>query len=343
MTNNYENITSIIIPARTIDYLLEECIQKVRELYKSIQIVIIIDEIDNEKLCKYTNNIKIIKAENPNMSAKRNLGAKHTNTKYIAFIDSDSYPKEGWLEKGISFLEKNSDYSVVTGNQLNPVNDNFEQKCLRLIRFAPLFTNKEWCKVIDQNVEECDCTEFMTSNGIMRSKDYFELDGMNENIYLAEDNEFSKRLIDNNYKIRFIPNVCIYHHECTLVPYLRKIYAMSYYYSNTFIKGKPIKPLKETTKQYMPLVGIILFAFLYGIFIIIKINTLSLFILPLIIIGILLIESYKTSLKLKKEKIKAFIFIFIVFCLFCLIWVIGTLFGTIDFPIKDIRNYYKHY
>ncbi len=343
MQNNYEKLTSIIIPARNIDYLLEECIQKIRELYSSIQIIIILDETDNEKTCKYPNNIKIIKAENPNMSAKRNLGVKNADTKYIAFIDSDSYPNEGWLETGVNFLENNNNYTAVTGNQFNPINDSFEQKCLRLVRFSPLFTHEEWCKVIDKNAHECDCTEFMTSNVIIKAKYYSELGGMNENIYLAEDNEFSKRLIQNNYKIRFIPKVCVYHHECKLIPYLRKIYAMSYYYANTFIKGKPVKTEKETLKQYLPLIGIILFCFLFGIFAMLKMNPLYLISLPLIILGIFLIEAVKTSLKLEKENIKGFIFIFTVFCLFCLIWVIGTLFGTINFPIKDIKNYYKHY
>lgn len=333
--NDYEKDVTIIIPSRNIDYLLEECIEKIRELYKEIKIILILDEINKE----IDSDITILKSKNLNMSAKRNQGVSAAQTKYIAFLDSDSYPISGWLENGVSFLENNENYSAVTGCQFNPPSDMFEQKCLRLVRFSRLFTHDEWCIVIDKNAVEQDCSEFMTSNAIMRRKDYIDIGGMNEKIYLAEDNEFSQRLTENGYKIRFIPQFSAYHREAKMYPFLRKIYCMSYYYANTFIKGNPVKTVKQTIFQLSPLFGVIAFIFLS---ILLKFSP-YLLILPTFALVILAIEANKESEKLDKQRTKGFFIIFFTFCMFCAIWVIGSFLGLINFPSKNIQKCYKHY
>ena len=221
---NFEQSVSIIIPSRNADYLLKECIEKIRELYNEVHIVLVLDEIGENSLGGGEKNITVLKSTNPNMSAKRNQGVYSCKTEYIAFLDSDAYPCRNQLETGVAFLEENQSYSAVTGCQYNPPSDKFEQICLRLVRFSPLFTHKEWLSVTDRNVHPYDCEVLMTSNVIMRRFDYIKINGMNENIYLAEDSEFSWRLIKNGYRIRFIPQVSVFHHECTLYPFLRKVY-----------------------------------------------------------------------------------------------------------------------
>ncbi len=335
MNNQYESLVSIIIPSRDIDYLLENCLEEIRKLYKDIKIILVLDEINKE----LPNDITILKSKNPNMSAKRNQGVKVATTKYIAFLDSDSFPNQNWIEEAISFLEQNKNYSAVTGNQFNPQSDNFEQQCLRLVRFSRLFTHKEWCIVIDKNAKEQDCSEIMTSNVIMKKEDYIKAGGMNENIYLAEDNEFSERIIKQGYKIRFIPKVSVFHRESKMYPFLRKIYCMSYYYANTLIKGKPVKTIKQSIAQLFPLLGIISFCLLWFLLQ----QSIYLLFLPIFVFLILALEARKEAKKLQNNHIKGFFIILFTFCMFCTIWVVGSFLGLINFPTKDVQKCYKHY
>ena len=342
MDNSTENNVTIIIPSKNTDSLLLKCINKIRELYKTVKIILILDEI-NEDNTFSDENIMILKSENCNMSAKRNLGVKNSETKYAAFIDSDAYPKENWLENAVCFLENNADYTAVTGCQFSPDDDNFVQICLRHVRFNRLFTHREWCMITDENSEEQDCTGFITSNVIIKRTDYETIGGMNENIYLAEDNEFSARLTSMKYKIRFIPEVSVYHRESTFYPFFRKIYCMSYYYANMFVKGKPVKSLRDSVYQFYPLICIILFFLLWILFVSYGINPLFLLILPAIAITILLSEAFNESQKLRDNKIKGFFIISAAFFCFCAVWVTGTLLGTVNFPTKKIQTLYKHY
>ena len=337
-TNIYQEQTTIVIPSREYDFLVVECIKKIRELYKSIQIILVLDEI-NETAKQNIENVLVVKSENKNMSAKRNLGVSFAKTEYIAFLDSDAYPNRNWLESGITFLNNNKDYSAITGTQYNPPTDNFVQNCLRLVRYSPLFTHKEWFIIIDKNAQEQDCNVLITSNVIMRKNDYEKINGMNENIYLAEDNEFSERLVKSGYKIRFIPNASVFHREATMYPFLRKIYCMSYYYANTFIKGKLIKGLKQSLLQFLPLFAVIFYLILFTF----TEYKLQLLIFPFLAIILLIKCALAESKKLETSQLKAFFIIFFTYCIFCAIWVIGTLLGSINFPTKSIQKCYKNY
>lgn len=183
----------------------------------------------------------------------------------------------------------------------------------------------------------------MTSNVIMRKSVYVDLGGMNKDIYLAEDNEFFQRMSSKGYKIRFLPQVAVFHRESKFYPYFRKVYCMSYYYSNMVVKGQKIKSFKQTIIQYFPLLGIIFFVLLWLSFLFFKLNPYVLLILPFLVILLLMKESVETAKKLEENKIRSTVIIFTAFVSFCFIWVLGTLLGTINFPTKKIQNCYKHY
>lgn len=336
MKNNIEKTVSIIIPSRNIDYLLELCIEKIRELYKEVKIFLVLNEINktiNDK------NIEIIKTDKLFMSAMRNLGAKKATTKYIAFIDSDAYPAENWLESAVAFLENNKDYAVATGMQLNPPTDNFQQICVRKVRYNHLFTHKEWKILVDENAKEQDCTEFSTANAVISIKTYNKLKGLNDNIYIGEDNEFSNRLVDNGYKIRFIPETKIYHRECNIFSYLRKMYCMACCYSNALVINKKTKTKTQTFINLMPAVAFLMFIIAYFFS---NFNIICLC-FPFIAFLILFIEAIKEAKKFKKKKLKAFGVILFIFCTFCFVWIIGTIWGLFNYSAENIQKKYRHY
>lgn len=337
---------SIVIPSRNVDYLLEKCVQKIRLLYPDVKIVLVIDDILSEDYKKFDENVFILKSEKFTMSAKRNQGVKFVDTKYIALIDSDAFPDENWLENAFLFLENNREYSAVTGCQMNYPDDLFTQKCLRLLRFSPLFSHDEWFKVIDLDTKETDCSEFMTSNVVIRRETYEKLNGMREDLYLAEDNEFSQRMSQNGYKIRFIPNVKVFHREAKTYSFLRKFYSIAVYYSNCFVNNVKIKNKRQTISQFLPALAALFYLFFIGLNIfVLKSENLAdfLIILPFLILLLLIYNAVVITKKLPKYRILAIAYIFYVSLLFCLLWVVGTLVGLFPKNIYDVQKGYKHY
>lgn len=337
---------SIVIPSRNVDYLLDNCIEKIRQLYPQVKIVLVLDNVSREDYKRYDENVLILKSEKFTMSAKRNQGVAVVDTKYTAFIDSDAFPDKNWLEISVDYLEKNSEYAAVTGCQMNYPDDSFFQKCLRLLRFSPLFSHEEWFKVVNTETEETDCSEFMTSNVILRRETYLKLKGMKEDIYLAEDNEFSSRMYENGYKIRFNPKVRVFHREATTYPFLRKFYTMAFYYTNCFVNGVRVKTVKQNCLQMLPLLGVVFYFMLIILdCFVFRTDFLDyfIFILPPIILLLLIYNAVIIVKKMRKQRLMAIFYLVYVSILFCFLWVLGTLIGLFPKKLYDVKKGYKHY
>ena len=86
---------TIIIPCISFDDV-NECIKKIRKIYKKIKIIVCLNEKNNPM--KKDKNLKFIFTKAHGIGKKRNIAVEHCKTKYLAFLDSDAYPKKGWIE-----------------------------------------------------------------------------------------------------------------------------------------------------------------------------------------------------------------------------------------------------
>ena len=127
-----ESKFTIIIPSKSIDSNLINCEKKIRQFYKKIQILLMIDEI-NENL-KLSNCTKIISTGFVNISEKRNIGFKLSSTEFIVFIDSDAYPNHPWLDNVESVFRHNQTVGACGGANLSPEENDEEKKLISSIK-----------------------------------------------------------------------------------------------------------------------------------------------------------------------------------------------------------------
>lgn len=114
---NLKTVT-IIIPNYNKGKYIKECINSViSQTFKNWELIIIDDHSNDESInilddFLFNKNIKIFKLKkNKGPSFCRNFGMRISNSKYIAFLDSDDYWTTNKLLDQISFMEKNN-YSV---------------------------------------------------------------------------------------------------------------------------------------------------------------------------------------------------------------------------------------
>lgn len=113
---------SVIVPVYNVEKYLSKCINSIlKQTYKNLEILLINDgSKDNsgyicDKYAKKDSRIRVIHKENSGLSATRNLGIELSTGKYIAFIDSDDFIREDFLEVLHSILVKTkSDISSVS-------------------------------------------------------------------------------------------------------------------------------------------------------------------------------------------------------------------------------------
>ena len=100
-----EDLISIVIPVYKVEKYLEKCVESViNQTYKNLEILLVNDgSPDNcPKICdeyaQKDNRIKVIHKENGGLSDARNAGIDVAAGKYIAFVDSDDYVSNDYIE-----------------------------------------------------------------------------------------------------------------------------------------------------------------------------------------------------------------------------------------------------
>ena len=115
-----EEIVSIIIPVYKVEKYMNRCIESImNQTYKKIEIILVDDGSPDNcgKLCdeyaKKDKRVVVVHKENGGLSDARNAGIDIAKGKYIAFVDSDDYVDNDYVEilyKAIS--EDKSDIAI---------------------------------------------------------------------------------------------------------------------------------------------------------------------------------------------------------------------------------------
>jgi len=121
----------IIIPSRSYDKNLSFCIKKIRQFYKKIKIIIILDK---QRIIKKDKNILVLVSGNKTIGYKRNLAVKHCKTDYVYFIDSDAYPTTSWLDQVDKTFKKYKRAGAIGGPNLSPLTNNIEKTLVSISR-----------------------------------------------------------------------------------------------------------------------------------------------------------------------------------------------------------------
>ena len=207
----------IIIPSRSYDKNLSFCIKKIRQFYKKIKIIIILDK---QRIIKKDKNILVLVSGNKTIGYKRNLAVKHCKTDYVYFIDSDAYPTTSWLDQVDKTFKKYKRAGAIGGPNLSPLTNNIEKTLVSISRnwfFVTLNTAVKNKKKIEGTVN------FLPScNLVVKTKVYKKLRGMYEELYSGEEISLIRNLKKNNFKIIFNPKIYVFHKDRNFKHFFRQ-------------------------------------------------------------------------------------------------------------------------
>jgi GT2 family glycosyltransferase len=217
---DYNNIT-VIIPAINFNGYLDNCLKKIFTISFDIKIILVCDKISykfKELELKYKNLEIIIPKVNFNISQKRNLAAKKTKTKYIAFIDSDAYPDKYWIKNSLEILNDNKEIFLVGGPNISPLHQNYQKKIIGEVQKSFLITGKwNFQKFISKSRF---CQNLYSCNMIMFKEFYINNGGMNELLNTGEDYDFCNKINDNGKRIFFNISSIVYHYDRNFINFI---------------------------------------------------------------------------------------------------------------------------
>ena len=212
MNDNYD--ITIVIPSIIVSIHLKKCIESINNISSSISIIVVLDLYSEEVPIlknKYNSLIFCIPKNILNISQKRNIAVKKSNTKYIAFIDSDAYPDNDWLKNSINILEQYKDILIVGGPNISPPDQNIENMIIGEVQKSFLISGK-WN--FQKRLSKSRYTENLYScNMVMLRSTFIDNGGMNEMLNAGEDYDFCCKINDNTKRIYFNNNSVVYHYD----------------------------------------------------------------------------------------------------------------------------------
>jgi len=249
---------TIIIPSKIFDNNLNNCLKRIRNYYKHIKIIVLLDKKNtNSKFSK----TKIVVTGPSTIGYKRNFAAKLTKTKYISFIDSDAYPTHKWLDIVLKNFKKSNRRTIIVGGpNLSPKTNNIEKKLVARSRLLPFVTLNNFIK--NKNSKKNYVKYLPACNFTVERYFFLKLGGMHAKKYSAEELPFLKKVNDSNFKILFDPKSYIYHKDRDFKHYFRQrfVYGSNaiYYFMNF--------PNKETfflMLSTLPFIYLLFFPFIF--------------------------------------------------------------------------------
>ena len=102
---------SVIVPVYNVEKYLSRCMESIlKQTYTNMEIILINDGSTDcsGEICKYYGEldarIRVINKENGGLSSARNTGLNSARGQYVAFVDSDDYISENFIEEMIHIL-----------------------------------------------------------------------------------------------------------------------------------------------------------------------------------------------------------------------------------------------
>lgn len=192
-------IFSIIVPVYNVEQYLPRCIESIlNQSIKEFELILINDGSTDKSgsICDYYANkddrIVVVHKENGGVSSARNYGLDIAKNEYIAFVDSDDYVYEDYLEKLY-----NPSVDIVLCNIKYDQNNNKDYYILNNNLCGVFYINGDIIdKIIDSRYFCCVYSKMFRRSIIKKYNIKF-----NENISLGEDTMFVVDYLINSHKL----------------------------------------------------------------------------------------------------------------------------------------------
>jgi len=198
---------AIIVPTENINPLVRKCVKESRLKFPDAEILILTDTVSSDD--RLEEGIVVIETGNITISAKRNLGAKRTKKQYLAFIDSDAYPGDKWLDIAIEKLESDINLWVAGGPNISPPDEPLTERWVGLAQQSFLVTGPGNFRKMIKHARECK--DLPSCNMVVRREDYLSIGGMRADLPIFEDKDFCLRVVRSGKKILYHPDILVYH------------------------------------------------------------------------------------------------------------------------------------
>lgn len=250
---NYNDIeASVIILTKNAEANINETLSIVlsQETAKKLE-VIVIDSGSTDRTVEIIRNFPEIKLVQKNPEEfqhgkTRNFGGRMSRGKYLVFLNGDAIPKDKyWLNGLLNNFLQDEKVAGVYSRHLPKENCHIYMALQILEGMKPIKEISNFAYLSDDDLQRhaLSLIRFSTVSCAIR-KDIWNKMPFSENLLHAEDQEWSKRILEMGYSIIYEPSSIVFHsHNYTL----KQVFKYHYDDSKSF---NAILKRKKTLKSF---------------------------------------------------------------------------------------------
>ncbi len=194
---------SALVPVIALNDYGRRCVAALLE-HDGVEVVLIPDEapvdLDPRVVC--------VPSGPANTSVKRQLGLEASRGRYVALIDDDALPAQGWPDAGIAVLEADLGLGAVAGPTLTPDDEPELGQISFALYASPLVSGPHrwrYAQVAARDVDDAPSV-----NLILRREDA-EAVRLDTPWAFGEDTVLCERLLRAGKRIRYTPDLVVLH------------------------------------------------------------------------------------------------------------------------------------
>lgn len=205
---------SVIIPTYNRISALQDCLRGIAALdfpRAEFQVIVVNDggaDIPSALVSQLAQDfsLRVVSQPNRGPSAARNLGAAHSQSPWLVFLDDDCVPVTDWLV-GIAKGFAQAPGAIIGGETRNGLRENvYAEASQCLFLFLTAYYHQQSGKRTQRS--------YFTSNNLALSRRAFQaVNGFDEAMRFAEDRDFCARLVDAGFALCYVPDARVFHYR----------------------------------------------------------------------------------------------------------------------------------
>ena len=218
-------MVSVVIPTLNAGAFLEALLTRLKEQTISCEIIIVdSSSTDDGPAIARSHGVRTITIERGdfNHGGTRNLAVRESSGDVVVFLTQDALPENERLIETLTKPLEDPEIAACYGRQI-PRDDAFPtERFARGFNYpdAPVLKSKD-------SVSELGIKAFFFSNACsaVRRKEFERVGGFPEDIVMFEDMLFAARLLEEGYKILYVPEARVIHsHNLGLVEQFKRYF-----------------------------------------------------------------------------------------------------------------------
>ncbi|MCP4870861.1 MAG: glycosyltransferase [Proteobacteria bacterium] len=251
---------TVIIPCKHVCSLTRRAVGKIRDQYPDVPVVLLPDSLP--EVDETDSHTRVLQSPTPILGGKRNYAVERTETPYVAFIDSDAFPDERWLENAVAQLKGDASIGIVGGPNVMDPESSRQEYFSWLACKSYLVSGGSVHEKVRSSSRWVD--RLPSCNMIIPRELFLELEGFSTDVITGEDIELCIKVVDSGRRILFCEDVVVFH----------KTRSLKGFWLQRYVWGKStFDVLRKTYPKYLS--SILPFLFVSGLLVLAGLGALQ--------------------------------------------------------------------